>query len=107
MMNNICEHIRKALREAQMQMIKANMIIIDTDLARTNHLFFPETSSICSPMIMGLEVKYIDNLTRDYGFNFVIAEGKTQLEELIELRKENKELKNKLKQLKEVLENVE
>ena len=103
MINNIIEHIRKASIEAHKQMIKANMIIIDTDLARTNHLFIPENGTLYSPMIFGLEVKYADNLTRDYGFNFVIAEGNTQLEELIELRKENKELKNKLKQLKEVL----
>ena len=109
MINNIYEHIRKASIEAQKQMIKANIIIIDTDLAKTNHLFIPgtsffpksETSYMFSPMIMGLEVKYADNLTRDYGFNFVITKGKTTLEELIELREENKELKNKLRKIKE------
>ena len=106
MTDNIIEHIRKAQLEAQKQHIKANMIIIDTDLAKMNGLYAPsfEGYSICPPMIMGLEVKYVHNLTKDYGVGFILTKTHTQNDELISLRKENQELKEKLNKLKEVLE---
>ena len=99
MIDNIIDHIRKAQIEAQKQHFKANTIIIDTDLAMINN-FCPNYPR----MIMGLEVKYVHNLTKDFGINFAIAEGNTMVNELISLRKENKELREKLNKLKEVLD---
>ena len=106
MVDNIIDHIRKAQIEAQKQHFKANTIIIDTELARMNEVYAPSFDGyeIYPPMIMGLEVKYIHNLTKDYGINFAITEGNTMANELISLRKENKELREKLNKLKEVLD---
>ena len=101
MIDNIIEHIRKAQLEAQKQHFKANIIIIDSDLAMINN-FCPDYPR----MIMGLEVKYIHNLTQDYGINFAIAEGDTMSNELISLRKENRELRRKLNKVKQVFESV-
>ena len=106
MIDNIIEHIRKAQVEAQKQHFKANTIIIDTYLAKMNEIYAPSFDgySVYPPMIMGLEVKYVHNLTKDYGINFAITEGNTMSNELILLRKENQELKEKLNKLKEVLD---
>ena len=101
MIDNIIDHIRKAQIEAQKQHFKANIIIIDTDLAQMNNLYAP---TFYPPMIMGLEVKYVHNLTKDYGINFAITEGNTMSNELNQLREENKILREKLNKLKEVLD---
>lgn len=98
MVENIIEHIRKAQIEAQKQHFKANTIIIDSDLAMINN-FCPNYPK----MIMGLEVKYQRNLTKEFGINFAIAEGNTTEDEIRWLRKENKILKEKLAKLKEIL----
>ena len=107
MIDNIIDHIRKAQIEAQKQHFKANTIIIDTDLARANEIYFPTRNgyAICPSMIMGLAIHYQNNLTHDYGVNFIITETHTQNDELSELRKENKILREKLNKLKEVFEN--
>lgn len=106
MINNIIDHIRKAQIEAQKQHFKANTIIIDTELARMNEVYAPSFDGyqICPPMIMGLEVKYQNNLTKDYGVNFILTKTFTQNDELSELRKENEILREKLNKLKEVLD---
>lgn len=101
MVDNIIDHIRKAQIEAQKQHFKANIIIIDTDLAEMNNLYAP---TFYPPMIMGLEVKYQNNLTKDYGVNFIITKTFTQNDELSKLRKENEILREKLNKLKEVLD---
>lgn len=106
MIDNIYEHIRKAQLEAQKQHIKANMIIIDTDLAIVNGLCFPENETsykITPPIIMGLEIKYHKHLAKDLGVNFAITEGKSMMDEIFELKAENYKLKEKLRKLQEVL----
>ena len=100
MVHNIIAHIRKAQIEAQKRNFKVNTIIIDSELAMINNLSCPNYPR----MIMGLEVKYEHNLAKDYGINFAITEENTMLNELISLRKENKELREKLNKLKEVLD---
>lgn len=106
MVDNIIDHIRKAQIEAQKQHFKANTIIIDTDLARTNEIYFPTKDgyTICPSMIMGLAVQYQNNLTHEFGVNFIITNTHTPNDELSDLRKENKELRKKLNKLKEMLE---
>lgn len=106
MIDNIIDHIRKAQVEAQKQHFKANTIIIDTELAQMNDLYAPtfEGYSVYPPMIMGLEVKYQTNLTKDYGVNFILTETHTTNDELSKLRKENEILREKLNKLKEVLD---
>ena len=88
-MTDIYEHIKKAKIEAQKQHFKANMIIIDADLAMVNNLYYPNYPRT----IMGLEVKYAFNLTKDYGINFAINEGNTTEYEVCQLRKENEKYK--------------
>ena len=100
-MEDIMEHFYKARREAIKQYIKANIIIIDEDLARTEHLFID--NAIIPPMIMGLEVKYLKNLTQDYGFNFIMSYGATHQDRIKELELENELLRAKLKNIEEVL----
>lgn len=106
MIDNIIEHIRKAELEAQKQHFKANTIIIDTDLARTNEIYFPTKDSytICPSMIMGLAVQYQNNLTHEFGVNFIITNTHTLNDELSRLRKENEILREKLNKLKDVLD---
>lgn len=108
MIKDIYDHIRKAEVEARKQHFKANTIIIDTELAKMNEVYAPtfDGYSICPPMIMGLEVKYQNNLTKDYGVNFILTETHTQNDELVKLRRENEMLKEKLNKLKEAFESV-
>ena len=103
--NDIFEHIRKARLEAEKQMIETNMIIIDQDLAMTNEIYFMFNDNIRSipPMIFGMEVKYQKNLTKDFGMNFIVTDGPTRDSELELLRKENAELKEQIRKMKEVL----
>lgn len=102
MIKDIMEHFYKARIEAQKQHIKANMIILDEDLARTEHLLVDD--KIIPPMIMGLEVKYLKNLTQDYGCHFIMTDGLIYQDRLKELEVENEILKSKLKRIEEVLE---
>lgn len=78
-MNNIIEdiydHIYKAYNEAIIRNIKANQVIIDRDLAITNHIYFKNIDgniSESNPMILGLSIKYQANLKQD-GYNFIIG----------------------------------
>lgn len=108
MIDNIIDHIRKAELEARKQNFKANTIIIDTDLAKTNYIVAPffDGYRVYPPMIMGLEVKYVNNLTKDYNVNFIVTNSHTIQDELVELRKENEMLKEKINKLKQVFESV-
>lgn len=108
MIDNIIEHIKKAELEARKQHFKANTIIIDTELAQMNNLYLPtfDGYSVIPPMIMGLEVKYVNNLTKDYSVNFIVTNSHIIQDELTILRKENKMLKEKLNKLKEAFESV-
>lgn len=104
--NDIFEHIRKARIEALNREIKANMIIIDRDLAITNELYISDNVCLCGivrPMILGLEVEYQKDLTKDFGFNFIITDGDTAETRIAELEKENAELRDRLRAIKEVL----
>ena len=101
MIDNIMEHIHKARIEAQKRHIKVNTIIIDEELARTEHLLID--NYIMPPMIMGLEVKYLEHLTKDYGFNFVLADGSTMQNKISNLELENDYLRGKLKRIEELV----
>ena len=105
MIDNIMEHIHKARIEAQKRHIKVNTIIIDEELARTEHLLID--NYIIQPMIMGLEVKYLKHLTKDYGFNFVLADGSTYQDKIKNLELENDYLRAKLKRIEELVGDVE
>lgn len=107
---DIMSHIRKALIEADNNYIKSNMIIIDQDLAITNHLFVPHYNydgkiinySNCNPMMFGRAVKYQKNLTKDLAANFVITQG-PDTDRVKELEEENARLREQLNQIKELL----
>lgn len=71
---DIIDHINKAKLEAIKRNIKINQIIIDKDLAMTNHIYFKNVDgniSEANPMILGLSIKYQENLKQD-GYNFII-----------------------------------
>lgn len=92
MIEDLYGHIRKARFEAQKKHIKANMIVIDEELAHTEKLIIPNgpfSYLELPPMIFGLEIKYQKNLKNDYGSNFVIFESlnkkQNELEELREV----------------------
>ena len=109
---NILEHIRVAKDHALCRGIKANTVIIDKGLAVANNIYkqFDFLDSMhCEaiqlpPIILGLEVKYQTNLSKDLGANFIITEGNTVESELDRLRKENKELRSQLEQIKRVVD---
>ena len=96
---NIIEHIRWAIIQAEKNHIHANMIIIDTGIAITNHLIVND--NLIPPMIWGLKVEYQSNLAKDYGVYFAISkQTENQLKENEEEIKEIKELKRLLKNAK-------
>ena len=109
MINNIMEHIQKAALQAEKEHFKANTIIIDTELAIMNNVYVPKIYGydIYPPMIMGLKVMYVNNLTENYDVNFIITNTNTKTieDELTALREENEMLKEKLSKLKEILGN--
>lgn len=83
--SNIYEHIRKAKIQAEKDYIKANTIIIDKDIAKTNNLFY--NGGMYPPMIMGLKVVYSKNLPDNV--NFIISEGnqvKSEFEKFKQLK---------------------
>lgn len=108
--DDIIKHINKARLVAEHEYIKANMIIIDQDLAETNHLIVPHfdyngkltSLSKCGPMIFGLNVEYKKNLTEDLGVNFIITEV-PDTDRIKALEKENAELREQLNKIKELL----
>ena len=79
-MKDILEHIEKVKEQMVRDNIKANTIIIDSDVARVNgfQYFFTDTITDVPPMFMGLQVFYEENLSEKVGtpVNFVMAERK-------------------------------
>lgn len=105
MFNNIYEHIRAAKIEAEKSYIRANTILIDEGLAKTNEMFI-EGVGIVPPMIFGLEVKYVSKLSENYGINFALLNSNnTMNQENIRLKQEVELLQRKLDGLKELLNN--
>ena len=80
-MKDILEHIEKVRKCMLRDNIKANTIIIDSEVARVNgfqYLSAPQTIADVPPMFMGLQVLYEENLSEKVGThaNFVMAERK-------------------------------
>ena len=96
--DNVIEHIRSAKIQAEKNHIYANMIILDTGIAMTNHLFV--YNNLIPPIIWGMEVEYKSNLAKDYGVNFAISRKPNHIE------KENEELREEIKELKRLLKNA-
>lgn len=97
--DNVLEHIRSAKIQAYKNHIEANMIILDTGIAMTNHLFMYD--NIIQPTIWGMKVMYHDNLANNYGVNFAISRKTNHIKkELDESQAELKELKRLLKNAK-------
>ena len=71
-MNNIYDHIQTAIDEAKKNLIDANTIIINKDVAILNDLYSPNKPL----MILGL--KEYDNLNL-YGINFAVCELHSRL----------------------------
>lgn len=80
-MKDIYSRIRQAKIEAEKNFIEANTIIIDTEFARTNNLFFSDGYSIHEypPMIFGLKVFYGKDLPNNADF-IVTKSPKNKLE---------------------------
>lgn len=81
-MKDILEHIEKVREQMLRDNIKANTIIIDSDVARVNgfQYFFTDTILDVPPMFMGLQVLYEKNLSEKIGrpVNFIISEKKIE-----------------------------
>ena len=79
-MKDILEHIEKVKEQMVRDNIKANTIIIDSDVAKVNgfQYFFTDTITDVPQMFMGLQVFYEENLSEKVGtpVNFVMAERK-------------------------------
>lgn len=80
-MKNILEHIEKVREYMLRDNIKANTIIIDSEVARVNgfqYLSSYQTITDVPTMFMGLQVFYEENLSEKVGTpaNFVMAERK-------------------------------
>ena len=80
-MKNILEHIEKVRKCMLRDNIKANTIIIDSDVAKVNgfqYLSAYQTITDVPQMFIGLQVLYEENLSETVGtlVNFVMAERK-------------------------------
>ena len=80
-MKDILEHIEKVRKCMLRDNIKANTIIVDSEVARVNgfqYLSAPKTIADVPTMFMGLQVFYEENLSEKVGtpVNFVMAERK-------------------------------
>ena len=80
-MKNILEHIEKVRAYMLRDNIKANTIIIDSDVARVNgfqYLSAHQTITDVPPMFMGLQVLYEEKLSEKVGTpaNFIMDERK-------------------------------
>ena len=82
-MKDILEHIEKVRMYMLRDNIKANTIIIDSEVAKVNgfqYLSAPQTITDVPVMFMGLDVGYEKDLSEKIGIpvNFVMAERKTE-----------------------------
>ena len=80
-MQDILEHIEKVREYMLKEHIKANTIIIDSDVAKVNgfqYLSFLQTITDVQPMFMGMRVLYEENLSEIMvtPVNFVMTEEK-------------------------------
>lgn len=80
-MQDILEHIEKARNYMLKEHIKANTIIIDSDVAKVNgfqYLSSRQTVADVPTLFMGLQVLYENNLSETVGIpvNFVMTERK-------------------------------
>ncbi len=80
-MSNILEHIEKVRAYMLKDNIKANTIIIDSEVARVNgfqYLSSYQTITDVPPMFMGLQVLYEEKLSEKVGTpaNFIMYERK-------------------------------
>ena len=84
-MKDILEHIEKVRKQMFRDNIKANTIIIDSEIAKVNGFYFADTQfrADVPPMYMGLQVLYEENLSEAIGIpvNFVISEKKIKTPE--------------------------
>lgn len=94
-MEEFIELINEAKKEAIKNSIKANVIIINENLVKTDAFCFPVDNSIeyLPPMICGLEVKLTNDELPD-NMAFAITNGYTEREKLIE--KVEKDTKKKI-----------
>lgn len=81
-MKDILEHIEKVRKCMLRDNIKANTIIVDSEVAKVNGFYFaaPQFRADVPPMIMGLKIEYEENLSDKLGVdcNFVMAERKIE-----------------------------
>lgn len=80
-MKDILEHIEKVRKYMLRDNIKANTIIIDSEVAKVNgfpYISVLDTITKMPPMFMGLEVHYENNISEifDIPCNFVMFERK-------------------------------
>ena len=82
-MKDILEHIEKVKEQMLRDNIKANTIIIDSEVAKVNgfqYLSAPQTIADVPTMFLGLKVEYEEKLSEKVGtpVNFVMAEKKIE-----------------------------
>ena len=100
---NIYEHIRKAICEAHIKMIEVNTIVLDENFAISNELYVPMTENsyaVCPPMLFGLKVKYVEKLPLNANFALINSCERSDYERLVE---ENEKLKKTIDILKDKL----
>lgn len=98
---NIYEHIRKAICEAHIKMIEVNTIVLDENFAISNELYVPMTENsyaVCPPMLFGLKVKYVEKLPLNANFALINSCERSDYERLVE---ENEKLKKAIDVLKD------
>lgn len=102
MMNNILEHINKAKEECLKNGFEANTIIINEELARTEHLLISVGDTVFSfpPTILGLKIQYAEKLPLDANF---IVTNNPKKDELEYYKNRCEELEQQLEQIKEIL----
>lgn len=84
--DNIYEHIRKAKEEAMKKNIEVNTIMIDKEIAYTNHLIGVDGNVRYDfpPMLFGMKVLYKENLPNNA--NFILTKTpKNKMEQINEL----------------------
>lgn len=85
-MKDILEHIEKVREYMLRDNIRANTVIIDSEVAKVNrfqYLSAPQTITDVPPMFMGLRIVYEEDLSEKVGtpVNFVISEKKIKTPE--------------------------
>ena len=100
-MKDILEHIEKVKEQMFRDNIKANTIIIDSEVARVNgfQYFSPDTIVDVPPMFMGLQVLYEEKLSEKVGTpaNFIMCERKIHKEKTPLSEYSNEELLDEIR----------